>query len=663
MLYTALFSGSTERSTSKQSSFRCALLRALVWTALVVIAAGLMVLVALPTTGRAEKLEGVPVQTNRAVLAPDYCSFTIVDSPNPGDGENTLAGVAIVSENDVWAVGQKREQAGCRLCALIEHWDGDAWSVITSPITGTTSHLRDVAAISTSDVWAVGSYQTQSGGNVTLILHWDGSTWSIADTSSGGYLEAISAASSSDIWAIGEDCCGGLAMHWDGTAWTIFPTPIGISYAGIFDVAAISPNDAWIVGYRWHENYPQTVTLHWDGTAWTFVDSPNLVVGEDNILTAVAAVASSDVWAVGYYRQHHTGYLTLAMHWDGSAWTVVSTPNLRNSNMLNEVDFVSANDGWAVGTFEDNGSNTGVLHWNGSTWMPVNSPNVNTANILEDVDASAAGVWTVGNSSVAGNFVIPAQTLIERYDYCVPAPTPTAEPTQTPGGPTATEAPPTNTVIATATSTACSITFSDVPPDQPFYSYITCLACRGIISGYADGTFHPGDEVTRGQLSKIVSNSAGYPEEHTYQSFQDIPITSTFYIYIERLATRSIINGYPCGGPGEPCVPYQNLPYFRQGNNATRGQLTKIVCAAFGCSGEPTGQTFEDVPPGSTFYTTIEQLHILGAIGGYPCGGPGEPCGSENLPYFRQSANVTRGQTAKIVSLVFYPNCDPPSRK
>ncbi|MEO5953754.1 MAG: S-layer homology domain-containing protein, partial [Chloroflexia bacterium] len=55
---------------------------------------------------------------------------------------------------------------------------------------------------------------------------------------------------------------------------------------------------------------------------------------------------------------------------------------------------------------------------------------------------------------------------------------------------------------------------------------------------------------------------------------------STFYLWIENLASRSIISGYPCGGPAEPCGP-TNLPYFRPGNNATRGQTAKIVSNTF----------------------------------------------------------------------------------
>ena len=141
-----------------------------------------------------------------------------------------------------------------------------------------------------------------------------------------------------------------------------------------------------------------------------------------------------------------------------------------------------------------------------------------------------------------------------------------------------------------------------------------------------------------------------------------MPPGSTFYDFVGRLTARGVIGGYACGGPGEPCIAPENRPYFRPGNNATRGQLSKIVCRAYNCSGVPSGQTFEDVPPGYTFYTDIEQLYALGAINGYPCGNP-EPCvPPNNRPYFRPGNNVTRGQTSKIVSSTFYPGCSTPSR-
>jgi hypothetical protein len=107
-------------------------------------------------------------------------------------------------------------------------------------------------------------------------------------------------------------------------------------------------------------------------------------------------------------------------------------------------------------------------------------------------------------------------------------------------------------------------------------------------------------------------------------------------------------------------MPPLNRPYFRPGANATRGQLAKIVSNAANIQDPVSGQTFEDVLAGSTFYEFIERLVGRGAMSGYPCGAP-EPCVPPlNRPYFRPSSNVTRGQTSKIVANTFFPGCDPP---
>jgi beta propeller repeat protein len=223
--------------------------------------------------------------------------------------------------------------------------------------------------------------------------------------------------------------------------------------------------------------------------------------------------------------------------------------------------------------------------------------------------------------------------------------------------PTPLSATATSTTIATAT--ACRVQFPDVPANNTFYSQIRCLACRGIMGGYSDGTFRPNNNITRGQLSKIVANAAGFNEPVSGQTFEDVPSNNTFYDFIERMAARGIIGGYPCGGAGEPCT--SGKPYFRPNANATRGQISKIVSEAADINDPVSGQTYEDVPSNSTFYVWIERLTARGAMSGYPCGGTGEPCGSGNRPYFRPNNNATRGQTSKIVANTFFPGCQTPA--
>ena len=63
----------------------------------------------------------------------------------------------------------------------------------------------------------------------------------------------------------------------------------------------------------------------------------------------------------------------------------------------------------------------------------------------------------------------------------------------------------------------------------------------------------------------------------------------------------------------------------------------------------PAGQCFTDVPPANGFYTNVNNLYMDGIIGGYACGGTGEPCDADNRPYYRPGNNVSRQQMSKFV--------------
>src|SRR5215469_11906789 len=89
--------------------------------------------------------------------------------------------------------------------------------------------------------------------------------------------------------------------------------------------------------------------------AWTVVPTPNPSGGGQNVLTAVAIVSPSDVWGVGEGQLQ-----SLTQHWDGSAWSIVPSPNLPTYTDIKGVSAVSSNDVWAVG---DNGGLGLTMHW------------------------------------------------------------------------------------------------------------------------------------------------------------------------------------------------------------------------------------------------------------------------------------------------------------
>jgi hypothetical protein len=201
---------------------------------------------------------------------------------------------------------------------------------------------------------------------------------------------------------------------------------------------------------------------------------------------------------------------------------------------------------------------------------------------------------------------------------CLPTNTPTPLITNT--------ATQTHTPTITPTVTPCPMNFSDVNPSDFFYVPVRYLYCAGVISGYADGTFRPFANATRGQMTKIIVLAFGIPiYTPPTPTFIDVPPTHTFYQYIETAAYEGIVSGY---GDGT----------FRPFNDVTRGQLSKITVVAAGWPIiNPPTPTFSDVLPGSAFYEYVETAFCHGIISGYSDG------------TFRPNNNATRGQISKIV--------------
>jgi len=202
--------------------------------------------------------------------------------------------------------------------------------------------------------------------------------------------------------------------------------------------------------------------------------------------------------------------------------------------------------------------------------------------------------------------------------------------------------------------------FADVPENSGYSTYARCLACRGVFSGYPDGTLRLDAYLTRGELAKMVSNAAGLQEMPRNQRFEDVTPGTPFFAAVQRLAARNLVVGYPCGGEGEPCGE-DRRPYFRPDSAATRGQTARLVSDTAGFRRSPGEQIFRDVLPSTTFYDTVQRLSMGNMVHGYPCGGEGEPCnGAETQPYFRPYARATRGQAARIVTNTFFPDCNSP---
>src|ERR1017187_2753705 len=139
---------------------------------------------------------------------------------------------------------------------------------------------------------------------------------------------------------------------------------LGSGRSGILNgSSADSATDAWAVGYYINPTTGafETLALHWNGTKWITVSSPNpggTSSGDQSTLSGVSAESATDAWAVGYYDNPITfATETLALHWNGTTWSKVASPNpggTTSSSDFSSLSGVSANsvtDAWAVGAY------------------------------------------------------------------------------------------------------------------------------------------------------------------------------------------------------------------------------------------------------------------------------------------------------------------------
>lgn len=178
----------------------------------------------------------------------------------------SLSALTAISANDVWAVGNSNPQVNVYY-TLVEHWDGKSWSMVNSPNSSQDNNLFGIVAASANDIWAVGSYfpnESISNKDMTLIEHWDGKQWSIVNSPgvSWSYLYSVAAISATDIWAVGtgDNPPRTLIEHWNGKQWRVVKSPNPpTSNSILFGIARIPGTaELWTVG---QSNPQHTATL------------------------------------------------------------------------------------------------------------------------------------------------------------------------------------------------------------------------------------------------------------------------------------------------------------------------------------------------------------------------------------------------------------------
>jgi hypothetical protein len=325
-----------------------------------------------------------------------------------------------VANNDVWAVGFQFASDGITIgSSVIEHWNGSNWRVVSSG-TLPGAQFNGITAISSNDVYAVGG----DAGNNALVEHWNGTNWSRVSSSAFnnvGSLSAVSADASSDVWAVG--CCGPLGtgqaiLHWNGTSWSLVGSHPRF---GPLAITALSPSNVWVAGtVEDSDNDSQIAAVeHWDGTSWSIVPSPNPNPGLDknSHLLGIAAISASDIWAVGDIGAPFGHIATLTEHWDGTSWSVITSPNPgTTANRLYGVTALSDGTVAAVGHQEGATTDQPLILQNAAS-VPKNATTTSPLETTMSAPLDAALVMPAGTTTAAQSKTTPARLVTAAVDH------------------------------------------------------------------------------------------------------------------------------------------------------------------------------------------------------------------------------------------------------
>jgi hypothetical protein len=466
-----------------------------------------------------------------------------------------LYAAAAARASDVWAVGTYWN--GSAVATLIERWDGMHWSLVPSPNgQGFASQLSGITVVAANDVWAVG-YSNSNMGLTTIIEHWDGSQWTLIPSPNHGSsgLNAIAARTSSDIWAVGDaEVMGGtyppVLEHWDGSAWSLVAADNPTDFNSQTGVAFVGAGDVWVSGYRLNQQTPRTWSVHYSDPCTTTTPSPTrnptrtstpsvATPSATLTLAATATAISTATWTPTQLATPIRTSSPTAVSTDTPTAIATRTSTGTPMPTVCTMQFTDVPEGspfyayihglvcagiisgYSDGTFRPNDNVTrgqaAKILANSAGYRDSISPDQET---FEDV-APGSAFWLYIERIAVHGAISGYQCGREPAGPCVQ---PLNRPYFLPGNTlTRGQLAKIDAIAAGYDESipATRQTFEDVDQNNTFRLYIERVYLHGAINGYQCGRepagpciapsnrpyFLPGNNVTRGQTSKIVSRT------------------------------------------------------------------------------------------------------------------------------------------------------------
>ncbi len=215
----------------------------------------------------------------------------------------------------------------------------------------------------------------------------------------------------------------GLVERWNGSSWEVQSTPksTGAKEDNLESVACRSASECEATGYaEVAEGKHVTLAERWNGTAWSVQSTPTS--GNDSNLVSVSCASASECVASGFDLSSAGKKAALVELWNGKEWKTLTTATLPKEDeqaWLESVSCPSSKHCIAVGAVVTtlNGIVPLAESYNGTTWTVQTTPTPE-----HSIEAQLSGVSCSGTSActAVGGYDNTAEkgerALIERYN-------------------------------------------------------------------------------------------------------------------------------------------------------------------------------------------------------------------------------------------------------
>ena len=365
-----------------------------------------------------------------ATVAGASTGWAIQTTPNlVGASFSTLSAVSCLSTNLCTGVGHGDS-------SLAERRNGAGWTIQATP-QPSGAQLLAVACPSSSACTAVGYFVNPSGSAVALVERWNGSTWLTQSAPSPAaafatFLNGVACPTTTYCIAVGsyfiKSCCAArtLAEVWNGSGWTIHSTPsptaddfselAGISCTSMSACTAVGTSISCISCSPGAMGVTSPLAERWDGSSWTIQSTP--FTGAQ--LTGVSCPAATSCTAVGAFVDASGFFTPVAGRWNGSTWTTESPANPSGAeSSLDGVSCTAANACTAVGRsyYSSSGAEATLAErWDGSSWAIQVTPNPAGSAALYAVSCLSSTACTAVGDVISAN---ATRTVAEHWDGSV----------------------------------------------------------------------------------------------------------------------------------------------------------------------------------------------------------------------------------------------------